>query len=321
MPWRETKDPYAIWLSEIMLQQTTVVTVIPYYHRFLKKFPTLKDLANAPLEELLKEWAGLGYYNRIRNFQAAAKQIVSDFKGVIPKDYQTLLSLKGFGPYTAASVSSIAFNEPNACVDGNVIRVIARLFCYDQEIKSPGAKKYFQQKADELLHPKQAGDFNQAMMEFGATLCTPHNPQCPICPVKIHCLAHQKGCVEKLPAKTKQVYVKKYWDCFLITSKNKCILLRQRKNESVLKDMWEIPYVETKKNSEPNPIPTNPQKKIKSFSHSIMNQRIQIQLWQIENPNDAFEFSNTKWIPFSQIKNYPLTTVAKKALNISSKLI
>lgn len=201
LPWRRTNDPYRIWLSEIMLQQTRVAAVIPYYQRFFSRFPTVHALAEAPEEEVLRLWSGLGYYSRARNLQIAARQIVGKHRGQFPHETEVALALPGIGAYTAAAILSIAYQKKLAVLDGNVARVLARLGAVRGDLRANGAWKKLQQSADHLLDEKSPGDWNQAMMELGATLCTPRLPQCPICPVSKFCEARKKGLAEEIPAK------------------------------------------------------------------------------------------------------------------------
>ena len=199
LPWRKTKDPYRIWLSEIMLQQTRVAAVIPYYQRFLERFPDVKSLAEAPEEEVLRLWSGLGYYSRARNLQAAARQIVAKFAGDFPQTREDILSLSGIGDYTASAIASIAFNDRAAVLDGNVARVLSRLHAIRGDLRERKKWQALQVEADRLLAPAATGDWNQAVMELGATLCTPRAPQCPLCPVAAHCDARKLGIAETLP--------------------------------------------------------------------------------------------------------------------------
>ncbi len=201
LPWRRTNDPYRIWLSEIMLQQTRVAAVIPYYERFLSRFPTVQALAEAPEEEVLRLWSGLGYYSRARNLQDAARQIVAKHDGEFPRDPEAALALPGIGAYTAAAILSIAYREKLAVLDGNVARVLARLGAVRGDLRKNGTWKKLQQSADQLLDEKSPGDWNQAMMELGATLCTPRSPQCLLCPVGEFCEARKKGLAEEIPEK------------------------------------------------------------------------------------------------------------------------
>ena len=201
LPWRRTRDPYRIWLSEIMLQQTRVAAVVPYYEKFVARFPTVELLADAPPQEVLRFWAGLGYYSRARNLQRAAKEIVERHGGAFPREEISALTLPGVGRYTAAAVLSIAYGEPLAVLDGNVARVIARLSGTRGDLRAPGHWKKLQDQAQTLFAPHAPGDWNQAMMELGATVCTPRVPRCTECPFSQWCAARRLGLTEKIPAK------------------------------------------------------------------------------------------------------------------------
>ena len=201
LPWRQTRDPYRIWLSEIMLQQTRVAAAIPYYERFLERFPNVETLATAPQEEVLRLWAGLGYYSRARNLQKAAKLIVANHNGIFPIDPAEALALPGIGAYTAAAILSIAYQKKQAVLDGNVARVIARLDAVHGDLRANGTWQTLQKSADHLLQERSPGDWNQAMMELGATLCAPRSPQCLLCPVAEFCEARKQGLTEVIPEK------------------------------------------------------------------------------------------------------------------------
>ncbi len=204
LPWRRTTDPYRIWLSEIMLQQTRVAAVIPYYQRFLERFPDIRSLAAAPQEEVLRLWSGLGYYSRARNLQLAAQEIVARHGGVFPRTEKDALNLPGIGGYTSAAILSIAFGAKHAVLDGNVVRVLARIFAVQGDLRDAARRQRLQKSADVLLDTKSPGDWNQAMMELGATLCTPRAPQCLLCPVARFCQARKLGLAESLPATHKK---------------------------------------------------------------------------------------------------------------------
>jgi A/G-specific adenine glycosylase len=201
LPWRRTKDPYRIWLSEIMLQQTRVAAVIPYYERFLQHFPNVRALANAPEQEALRQWAGLGYYSRARNLQKAAQKIVKEHDSRFPDDIEKALELPGIGQYTASAILSIAYGKKLAVLDGNVARVLARLGAIGGDLRSGNRWQKLQRNADTLLAPRVPGDWNQAMMELGATVCTPRSPQCLLCPIAEFCQARKLGLSEVIPAK------------------------------------------------------------------------------------------------------------------------
>lgn len=208
LPWRKTNDPYKIWLSEVILQQTRVAQGLPYYIKFITNYPNVKALAEASEQEVLRDWQGLGYYSRARNLQKAAKQIVAEHGGVFPQTYEALRKLQGIGPYTAAAIASIAFHAPHAVVDGNVYRVLSRLFGIKEAIDTGKGQVVFQQKADVLLDTEQPGRHNQAMMEFGATMCTPKQPRCESCPFQRECYAFQKQEINVLPYKAGKVKVR-----------------------------------------------------------------------------------------------------------------
>jgi A/G-specific adenine glycosylase len=204
LPWRKNKDAYRVWLSEIMLQQTRVAVVIPYYERFLERFPTLTALAEAPTEEVLRFWSGLGYYTRARNLQRAAQQIVANHAGRFPESRNAAMALPGIGAYTSAAILSIAFEQQHAVLDGNVARVVARLFALRGDLREPDRWKELQCSAVELLARNAPGDWNQAMMELGATICTPRSPQCLLCPVAKHCAARKQSMQDEIPEKRKK---------------------------------------------------------------------------------------------------------------------
>src|SRR5713226_9235291 len=253
LPWRRTRDPYRIWLSEIMLQQTRVAAAIPYYERFLQRFPDVHSLAAAPPEEVLRLWSGLGYYSRARNLQKAAQQIVAKHAGQFPQRTEDALALPGIGNYTAAAILSIAFGEEYAVLDGNVARVLARLGAIRGDLRGPQCWQALQETADGLLEPESPGDWNQAMMELGATLCTPKSPQCLFCPVAPFCEGRKLGIAESLPEKRKKratVEVLLEIPVFL-DAKEQTLLLPPPKNTkektladhvpTLLSNMWHFP--------------------------------------------------------------------------------
>jgi A/G-specific adenine glycosylase len=241
LPWRHTQDPYPIWVSEIMLQQTQVQTVIPYYHRFLKAFPTLKHLAKAPEVKVLKLWEGLGYYARARNLRKACQEILKTHEGKIPQDPEALSNLPGIGPYTTGAILSIAFQKPMPVVDGNVSRVFCRVFGIRNEPTTPKVRKKLWQLATQLVPKKNPGDFNQALMELGATICTPYAPACDICPVQRRCTAYRLGLQEKIPMPSKRAAVKKAHAAVALVRIQNKILVRRRPSHGLLGGLWEFP--------------------------------------------------------------------------------
>lgn len=245
LPWRHTNNPYIIWLSEIILQQTRVEQGRAYFEKFVDSYPRIQDLANAPLDEVLKLWQGLGYYSRARNLHFTAKYVCNEYNGQFPSDYDTLLSLKGIGSYTAAAISSFSVNEKQAVVDGNVFRVLARLFNDNTPINSTTGKKVFQQYANELLNSDKPGLHNQAIMEFGALHCTPVKPNCMYCPLQAECISFEKGTSLSLPVKEKKIKIRhRYFHYFIHTYKNK-VALRQRAEKDIWAGLFEFHLIES----------------------------------------------------------------------------
>ena len=251
LPWRRTQDPYKIWISEIMLQQTRVDTVIPYYERFLDWFPTIADLAQAPEEKLLKAWEGLGYYSRVRNMQKAAQQIMENHGGVFPSSYEEISKLKGIGPYTAGAIASIAFGLPEPAVDGNVMRVLARLFEVDYDIGVPTNRKIFQAMMEILIDPVRPGDFNQALMDLGSDIESPVNPRPEESPVKEFSAAYQHGTMDRYPIKApKKKPLPVYLTAFIIKDSQGRYLLEKNEREGLLSGFWHFPLIEVESLSE-----------------------------------------------------------------------
>ncbi|WJY27658.1 MULTISPECIES: A/G-specific adenine glycosylase [Sporosarcina] len=244
LPWRRTSDPYKIWVSEVMLQQTRVETVIPFYNRFLESFPSMEALAYADEENVLKHWEGLGYYSRVRNLQAGVREVVEQYGGEIPRSRKDILKLKGIGPYTAGSVLSIAFGIPEHAVDGNVMRVFSRLFLIREDIAIPKTKKVFEEKVMQIIDETDPSSFNQAVMELGATICTPR-PRCLLCPVREFCDAFEEGIQEELPVKTKKTKNRSVdVRSFGIRDLKGRWLLRKRPSGGLLGDFYEFPQIE-----------------------------------------------------------------------------
>ncbi|MBT9187270.1 A/G-specific adenine glycosylase [Zobellia russellii] len=248
LPWRGTRDPYKIWLSEVMLQQTRVVQGTPYYLKFISNYPKVHDLANASEEEVLKLWQGLGYYSRARNLHATAKMVVNEYGGNFPDTYKELLSLKGVGDYTASAISSICFNRPEPVVDGNVYRVLARYFGVDLPINSTEGVKYFKKLAREVMDTDNIRDYNQGVMEFGAIQCSPKNPNCSVCPLNESCVALQNNKVDQLPVKLKKTKVRnRYFNYVVFMSQDEKTILEQRKGKGIWQNLWQFPLIESEK--------------------------------------------------------------------------
>lgn len=241
MPWRNTGDPYRIWVSEVMLQQTQVKKVVGYYEKFIARFPDVQQLAAAPLQDVLKVWEGLGYYARARNLHKAAQVLIKELDGEIPNDYHVFRKLPGVGDYSAAAVQSIAFNAPYAAVDGNIKRVLARLFLMEVPINDAASVKRFQEKADALLDPELPGLFNQAMMELGATVCRPQSPTCLVCPVTMFCEAFSTARQAEFPVRRKRKPTPEHHIAVGVIYRDGEVLITQRQLDGLLGGLWEFP--------------------------------------------------------------------------------
>ncbi|MDF2534943.1 MAG: mutY [Bacillales bacterium] len=245
LPWRKNKEPYRVLVSEIMLQQTRVDTVIPYFERFMDWFPTVDDFANAGEEKILKSWEGLGYYSRVRNLHSAVKEIAETYNGIVPNTKEEISKLKGIGPYTAGAVLSIAYDKPEPAVDGNVMRVYSRIFKIEEDIAKPASRKIFEQKVHETISHDNPSSFNQGLMELGAMICTPISPKCTVCPVNKHCVAFNEGIQDRLPNKTKMKKGKtvQYMAVIVENDKGK-LLIQKRPSKGLLAGLWEFPIYE-----------------------------------------------------------------------------
>lgn len=255
LPWRNTHDPYHVWVSEIILQQTRVAQGLSYYIRFIETFPSVKTLADAKQEQVLKLWQGLGYYSRARNMHTAAKQISEFHKGIFPDQYNLLLKLKGVGEYTAAAVASIAFNEAVAVVDGNVIRVISRLFALEEAVDKPSSIREIKMLAAEILDKTKPALHNQAIMEFGALHCVPVNPDCINCPLNHKCLACKYKIVDKIPFKSQKVKVRNRFFYYLAIKVNNGFYFQKRGPGDIWEGLYEFPLIETRETAMPETIP------------------------------------------------------------------
>ncbi|MYL21196.1 A/G-specific adenine glycosylase [Halobacillus litoralis] len=244
LPWRENQDPYRVWVSEIMLQQTRVDTVIPYFNHFMSRFPNPKALADADEQEVLKAWEGLGYYSRARNLQNAVREVVESYGGVVPDDPDELGKLKGVGPYTKGAILSIAYDTPEPAVDGNVMRVLSRILYVEDDISKQSTRKLFEALVRELISKEDPSAFNQGLMELGALICTPKTPSCMLCPVQDHCRAFEKGAETELPIKASKKKQKKIPYLLLLIENDKGeVLIEQRPGEGLLASLWQYPMV------------------------------------------------------------------------------
>ncbi|MFP2995517.1 A/G-specific adenine glycosylase [Spongiivirga sp. MCCC 1A20706] len=275
LPWRNTTNPYPIWLSEIILQQTRVEQGMPYYFKFLKKFPSIQDLATADEATVLKLWQGLGYYSRARNLHTTAKYIAFELEGVFPNTFEGLLKLKGVGHYTASAIASICFNLPTPVVDGNVFRVLSRYFGIETPINSPKGIKEFRTLAASLINHEQPATFNQAIMEFGATQCKPQNPYCLHCPFNDSCIALQKNLIKSLPVKLKKTKVRhRYFNYLVIKTNNNESVIKERTLKGIWQHLFEFPLIETD-----SPVNENTLINLDSFKKEVEGRSFEISLY------------------------------------------
>jgi A/G-specific adenine glycosylase len=302
LPWRRTRDPYAIWLSEIMLQQTRVTATLPYYERFLARFPNVAELAGAGESDLLAYWAGLGYYSRARNMQRAAKTI--EAAGKFPSSYEEIRALPGIGDYTAAAVASIAFNLPHAVVDGNVFRVLSRIYEDPTDIASAGARKHFSLLANRLLDRARPGDFNQALMELGATVCLPRNPQCLLCPLQALCRARESGRQNEFPVKRNaQKQIAEQRTVFWIEQDNRILAWRRRQDASLMAGFWELPEQEHLPDLAAG-------RRLGSFRHGITFHSYSFSVVEAAIPP---EHPGCEWLNVQELDTIPVSTIFRKA--------
>jgi A/G-specific adenine glycosylase len=303
LPWRNTTNPYLIWLSEIMLQQTRVAQGMPYFLSFTTAFPTVFDLAKANEEEVLKLWQGLGYYSRARNLHKTAQYIASDLAGIFPDNYSDLLKLKGVGEYTAAAIASFSYNEAVPVVDGNVFRVLSRYFDIETDIAQASAKKEFAALAFELMPKDNPATFNQAIMEFGALQCVPKSPNCGICVFNESCAALQKKKVDQLPVKSKKVKVRnRYFNYLVVADENDNTIIQKRTDKGIWHNLYEFPLIETDKEEDfdfiteqiqsdyfqDNSILSILEDNDKSIIHKLSHQHLHIKFWKV-NLNGSIE--------------------------------
>lgn len=311
LPWRRTKNPYHVWLSEIILQQTRVDQGTDYYLKFIKHYPTVHDLARAEEMDVLNDWQGLGYYSRARNLHFSAKFISNELEGTFPSTYKDILKLKGVGKYTAAAIASFAFDEKKAVVDGNVYRVLSRVFDIETPIDSTQGQKEFQEIADSLIRDENPAEHNQAIMELGAMVCSP-KPKCAPCPVIGKCLAFKNKTIEQRPIKAKKTKVRDRYFHFLIFEKNGKTLLEQRTEKDVWQNMYQFPLIESKELALPDGYP-----EIDSTSeevkHILSHQRIHARFHHF---SEFPEERNDKWITLNRadIQDYPLPRIIDRYL-------
>jgi len=323
LPWKKEKDPYKIWLSEIIMQQTRVEQGTPYYEKFIATYPSVKKLAAAKDEDVYRLWQGLGYYNRCRNLLATARFIATDLKGKFPKDYEKVLQLKGIGNYTAAAIVSFAYGMSYAVVDGNVQRVLARFFEIEMAADGTEGKKYFQNLAQDLLDEKAPAEYNQAIMDFGAVICKPSNPLCPQCVLNIKCFAYRKNAVSLLPVKTKKIAVKKRFFTYLVFVYKDEIWLRKREGNDIWRNLYEPFLIEKDHLLEKKEVKkilclqdlkkyriTEREKFTQKLSHQIIESCFFI--IETENKNTSFLQPEENWVPLKNLQKiaFPKSVVS-----------
>ena len=320
LPWRNTSDPYKIWISEIMLQQTQVVTVIDYYYRFINCFPTLYQLAEADEKEVLNLWQGLGYYSRARNLHLAAKCIVEEYNGVFPDSYTDILKLKGIGVYTASAIAAFAYNLPHAAVDGNVYRVLSRLFGLSVATTSSKGKKLFQSLADETMGDASANVYNQAIIEFGALQCTAKNPDCENCPLQVSCFAYINKQQDNFPVKKKKIKSTDRYFYYLYIYSGDRFLMQQRNDADIWRKLFEYPLIETQERTELVDLFNNEDwktlikdksykvtKQITNKVHKLSHQNLHIEFIHIEmKEEDLDTFSPLLTLEKESLASYPM---------------
>jgi len=315
LPWRKVNNPYFIWLSEIMLQQTRVAQGMAYYLKFTENFPTVFDLAKADESTVLKMWQGLGYYSRARNLHHSAKQIAIEFNGEFPSTYKEIIKLKGIGDYTASAIASICFNEPTAVVDGNVYRVLSRYFGIKTPINSSTGIKEFKALAQTLINKSQPGTHNQAIMDFGALLCKPQNPLCETCPLADSCVALEKKLIKELPVKEKKIKVRnRYFNFLVVKTDDGKTILSERKGKGIWQGLFEFPFIEAEKKLSLEEliastkfidlIPTESTISLfnnKEIIHKLSHQHLYTQFWVIDTEN-----SSKTTIQWEELETYPV---------------
>ncbi|MGK0412762.1 MAG: A/G-specific adenine glycosylase [Polaribacter sp.] len=325
LPWRKTKNPYFVWLSEIMLQQTRVAQGMAYYLKFTEEFPTVFDLAKADESTVLKMWQGLGYYSRARNLHYTAKQVAEELNGQFPATYNQLLKLKGIGDYTASAIASICFNEPNAVVDGNVYRVLSRYFGIKTPINSSAGIKEFKALAQTLIDTAQSGSYNQAIMDFGALHCKPQNPLCETCPLADSCVALEKKLIKELPVKEKKIKVRnRYFNFLVIKTDDETTILSERKGKGIWQGLYQFPLIEGTESMNTNELIASkefvnlfPDETTislfnkKEIVHKLSHQHLHTQFWIVET-RFATE-ANIKW---SEIEKYPVPILIANFLEV-----
>ena len=330
LPWRRTRDPYAIWVSEIILQQTRVIQGKDYYLRFMERFPDVRLLAGSKIEEVMRVWQGLGYYSRARHMHAAASQIIREYGGIFPSDYQEILKLKGIGPYTAAAIASIAFNKPHVVIDGNVHRVLARLFGLSEPPGRKGPDCQICVKAEAILDRTDPGNHNQALMEFGALVCLPANPACPSCPLQALCKAYALNRVGELPVRGKPTKQRHRYFHYFVLHTDSRILIRQRTEKDIWQQLFDLPLIETPRPTSTGQLMESPSWKAlfgnsqakpvkvsRIFKHTLTHQVIHAKFYHLDYLPENWALNPSfRVVPLSEISKFPVPKLIENYLKI-----
>ncbi len=319
LPWRQTPEPYRIWLSEVILQQTRVDQGTAYWHRFVQRYPSVGDLAKASEDQVLRLWQGLGYYGRARNLRTAAQQVVQEHGGQFPASHAALLKLKGVGDYTASAIASICFGKAEPVVDGNVYRVLSRVFGIATPIDSTAGKKEFRALAAELISREHPGDHNQAVMELGATVCTPKNPRCGDCPLARKCIAKTEGRIAELPEKSGKTKTRTRHFNYLLIEANGGIYLRKRTGKDIWQGLWELPLIETEKPATASVLKKHGHyasvKRIDGpVKHVLSHQVIQAMFWEVEPQKGIKPILDWRLVPWGELDAYALPRLIERQL-------
>ncbi|MFN3928812.1 MAG: A/G-specific adenine glycosylase [Thermoflexus sp.] len=326
LPWRRRRDPYAIWVAEVMLQQTRVETTVPYYERFLARFPNVQELAAAPLEEVLKAWEGLGYYARARHLHRAARLLMEKYGGTFPQTFKEWRRLPGVGPYIAAAVLSIAFGQDLPAIDGNAIRVLTRLAAVEEDPRRPAGRRRLQALAEQLLPPGRAGDFNQALMDLGATLCTPKAPRCSECPVRMFCAAFRQGKPEAFPVRAPRRRLPHYDVTAGIIQDGDRVLIAQRPPQGMLGGLWEFPGGKVEPGEdledclkrelqEELGIEVEVEEQVMTIRHTYTHMRITLHVFRcrwIGGTPQPIGCADVRWVPIAELERYPFPNTDRK---------
>lgn len=326
LPWRKTEDPYHIWVSEVMLQQTQVDTVIPYFERFIERFPTVESLAEADEEEVLKMWEGLGYYSRARNLQTAVREVKETYGGIVPDNEEEISALKGVGPYTAGAILSIAYGKPVPAVDGNVMRVLSRVLLIFDDISKVKTRKLFEAAVRAMIPDDAASRFNQALMELGAIICTPKSPGCLLCPVRSECRAFHEGVETELPVKAKKKPPKPVPIAVaVLQNADGHVLISKRSNEGLLANLWEFPNCELESDESPKRqlkhffeqvwgVTVTLHEQLLQFNHIFSHLKWELDVYRGTLHTEVMENETVKLVSMNELERYPFSVSHQKII-------